>query len=411
MATATAEPTAKPAVLNPSQAIANMVKGNAELVAKESAAAAPPAPPEPAPAKAPEPKPAEAQPPKPPTPEPKKTADDTQDYVPSRDNPPKNKKNWDKANDVFESKLRAKEEEAATIRAELESVKKQIADNAKADPVDKMTKAQLEALQKEKDELSAQLYTAARERHPEFKAKYEQKIKDQIADIKSMVPGELGDKIAKLLNEPDSEWKTTALKEALSEVDELDRPLIRQSWLEIDKLNRQRNAELATSRDEFNRMVADHEGKTKAQQEQQAKAQRELADKLFDAGLDKLRKAKIAELAEKSDDREWNAALTEGIGTAKQIIHGEAAPEQVVESVILGRVAYPKVVAERDALRVELVKRDAQIESLTKANPGLTTPNPKPAPGMSPQTAFTRDTTPSAAIAAYTRSLRVEPSE
>ncbi len=401
----TLAPPAKPIAQNPSQAIANLVKGNADLVAKETTAAAPAAaPPEPKPEpKVVDPKPA-------PAPAPTK-GEEGSDYVPSRDNPPKNKKNWDKANDVFESKLKAKDEETASIRSELESVKKQIADNAKAAPEDALTKRELEALKKEKDELSAQLFTAARERHPEFKAKYESKIGDKISDIKSMAPGELGDKIARLLNEPDSQWKTDALKEALGEVDELDRPLIRQSWLEIDKLHRQRNAELATSKDEFNKLVSDHEGKTRAQQEQQAKAQRDIADKLFDAGLDTLKKSKVAELAERSDDKEWNSALTDGIGTARKIIHGEAEPQQVVESVILGRVAYPKVVAERDSLRVENAKLAAQIESLTKANPGLTTPNPKAAPGMSPQTALTRGTTPNAAIGNYVRSLRAEQGE
>ncbi len=400
----TAAPPAKPIAQNPSQAIANLVKGNADLIAKETPTAAPAAaPPEPKP----EPKVVDPKTPEPP----KKATDDIDYHKPDRAKPPTNKDNWGKWNDARDEDFRKKDEESAQIRSELESVKKQIADNAKAAPEDALTKRELEALKKEKEDLSAQLFTAARERHPEFKAKYESKIGDKVADIKSMVPGELGDKIARLLNEPDSQWKTDALKEALGEVDELDRPLIRQSWLEIDKLHRQRNAELATSRDEFNKLVSDHEGKTRAQQEQQAKAQRDIADKLFDAGLDTLKKSKMAELAERSDDKEWNSALTDGIGSARKIIHGEAEPQQVVESVILGRVAYPKVVAERDSLRVENAKLAAQIESLTKANPGLTTPNPKAAPGMSPQTALTRGTTPSAAIGNYVRSLRVEQGE
>lgn len=400
--------------ISPKQAVANMMKSLGSIDDPAPSPAAPTPTPvaktDPAPAQAPAAPAPAAEPAKPVAPALRTAeaapADDFTKPDPAK--PPTNAEKWKKWNEARDAEFKRRDDEAATLKKELESVKQQIADNAKAKPADALSVAELENLKKERDELSAQLSVVGLERHPEFKKKYDAKIEEQLNDIKMVAAGENGDKIVKLLNLPESTWRTDNLKEALAEVDELDRAAVRTAWLNIDKIRRQRESELSTSREEFNRKITEHQLKEKTQQAEAAKQQRSMVDKLFDSNLESLSK-KISELSAKKGDEAYNTALQQRLAEAKAILYGEAPPDRVVQAV-LSDAAFSQVQSERDNLRVENEKLTAQLESLKGASKIGPTQGAK-APGMSPETAFTRDTTPNKAIRGWVQRLQADPAE
>ena len=176
----------------------------------------------------------------------------------------------------------------------------------------------------------------------------------------------------------------------------------------LDQLQEGRSAELNTSKEEFEAMKIDHENKTKAQSEQQAKDNRAMADKLYRSGLETLAK-KLPEISSRKDDKSWNDGLQERLGMAEKIIHGEAPPERVVEAV-LRDAAFPAVHAERDFYKEQVEKLTAQVESLTKANPALKQPSSK-IPGVPERGRFDPSTSPAQAYKNYTSGIRADIAE
>ena len=139
--------------MSPKDAIANLVRGNMDLIDKEKAAVPPPEKKtEPVattttPAKAPETaKPVETPP--------AKGADDFDYDNPDPAKPPKNKKHWDGFLDAREKGFKKRDEEAVSAKKELESVRAQITDLQKQASTPR-NDAELEALKKERDELKS----------------------------------------------------------------------------------------------------------------------------------------------------------------------------------------------------------------------------------------------------------------
>ncbi len=385
---AIAEPHAETATqteTGPMQAIANFVKGNVDLTQKlsatESIATPPPPEPKPKPEPSPAPKPKEEV----------KSGKEEFDYEnPNPDKPPHKKENWAGFIKARQEERKRLSEEAAKAKAEAESLRKQIAENQAKSAELPANDPEKESLRQEKEELSRQLYAVSRERHPDFIAKYDGEIGRKTAAIRKISGAELGDKIVKLVTLPDSEWKREQIKESLGEVDELDRPLIRSLWHEIEMTQEARQNELNVSKEDFNRMVAEHTNKTKAQQEAALKSQVENVHKLFGQRLSLLRNS-LRELSERDGDVEWNAKLNSDLDDVKSLLLGKGDPTRVVE-VMLQSVAFPRTKVERDSLELENKKLKDQIESLTKSSGALAQGQPgkrKDAPGSSPQTATT----------------------
>lgn len=97
-------------------------------------------------------------------------------------------------------------EEFKKLKAERDSLKAQL-EAAKATPAkDDSLSAAMQALQKERDELSQRLREVDIERHPEFQTKFGKRIEGIENSIKA-VAGPEGEKLVRLIGLPDSEYK------------------------------------------------------------------------------------------------------------------------------------------------------------------------------------------------------------
>lgn len=308
-----------------------------------------------------EPEPQPAAPPPPP----KKPAPPT---APPDEKPPTNAAKWKEFVESREKGFKEREDRITTLQTEIETSKKQAAQLPASDP-------EKETLRKEIKELSAQLYAVGRERHPAFKVKYDAAIAEKVGDVERLVGGDEGKKLAKLIAGPDFEGKKERIKELLVDVDELDRPLVRHAWLEIEKLSESRQKEIETSLEDFDKLIVEHKANDAAASQKAAKDQRDTIDKMFGAALATYQDKEkgLAELTEKDGDEPWNGKVKTVLARAKSILYGEAKPEEVLAAVFHD-AAFEPIKAERDTLRDELKKANGQIRALSGASPGLRQP-------------------------------------
>lgn len=319
------------------------------------------------------------------------------DYTnPDPAKPPKNKQHWNGFLAARSVEFKRRDDEIANLRSEM----KKLGEQASKLPADDPEK---ESLKKEREELSRQLWTVSRERHPDFKKRYDNEIEARKSDIERLVGGADGKKIANLVARPDYDGKKEAIKELLADVDEMDRPLVRQAWHEIEKLHSARERELNVSKEEFDQMLKEHEGKQKAQEQATVKKHRAMIDQMFDKELNGFRDKEkgLAEFQEKDGDDKWNAALKENLAEAKKALYGDGTPEGAIKAMLRNAV-FDSIKADRDSLREKNKELEVQLAALTKAAPGLRLPgNPT---GMPARPQMTVATTPQEAMKIWLKS-------
>lgn len=266
-----------------------------------------------------------------------------------------------------ESAIAALKKETSELQAKLKTLPAE-------DPEKPILKSQIEELRGQVKEFSEQLYSAARERHPEFVAKYDKKIEAamKLADTVS------GREISKLLQLPEGEYRDEKLQEIFDDLPELKRSRLGPILNDIDVLRSQRASELSTSREEFEAMVKKHQLDTTAAQEKKAKEELAMVESMWaDA------QAKRATLKPRDGDEAFNKALMDRINAAREVMLGKADPETVINTM-LNAAEKDIYQSEAESLREEVRQLKEQISTVKGAAPRLAEPGTQKGDGKVP---------------------------
>lgn len=241
--------------------------------------------------------------------------------------------------------------------------------------------AQLAAIQKERDEISARLEQADLAAHPKFQAYFNGAFSRIKENILSILPGEAGARLAELV-------ETNALSSSKKEVEEIWSVLgpYEQSQLGALLINgRNLHHEKQT---ELSR-ASERRKQVQAAEEQERKTSAEKLTKEFEGKILEFAKADPL-LQHREGDTEWNVGVDSRLTKARGVLTGDLTPEGAVEAALWaasGPIYRDTVVKQSGVIE----KLQAQIEQLTGRHPGTGSGGGAPASGGAPKKPLTQD--------------------
>jgi hypothetical protein len=270
---------------------------------------------------------------------------------------------------VKEAQRRIKEEyEPArdTHQAKIKELETQLA-SMKESP--KQHQAKLEALTKERDELDATLKKVAIERHPNFKAAYDDKIASMIEKAKGIVGAENASVIDSIFAaKPDSAAAAEAYEQLVDAVGAFKANNLLVLKNRLDELKSERSTELENWKN--NTSTVEQLERSKAVEAEKARlAERDLS----------IRKTLADITSEQSDlyvfrkvegDNEWNAGVDQRLAEFQQFATQELTPQHQVE--LAKRAASAGGAFELiNKLHADYVSVVEELTKIKKATPGF----------------------------------------
>lgn len=268
---------------------------------------------------------------------------------------PKKHADWTKLLGDHQRELTGVTKTLKEIQAERDKLKSEVEKAKTAGPP-----PELETTRKEMEELRAIVRGKAVEELPEFKRYFDQKINSELSDVKSSMPGEVGEKIGKLLLEPESEWKTQQIAELTVELNEDQQFDVRQARKNLRRIQNERKQAI----DEERTKGTEREALTAKKREEEALAQRRNAETLISDTLNVL----------KGTD-EFKDVLNDDHGKlVRAIALGETAEPKMTLALLARGAVFEDVRKTWTAEKVELSAKVAELEEQLKS---LQTSEPK----------------------------------
>jgi len=271
--------------------------------------------------------------------------------------------------------LKAKHKaEIESLQKRLETEKAELESKLKAAPaggeVSEQIKRELEELKRERDEYSEQLRLLDVERHPKFRAYYENAINTQIEKAKAIVGPEKAAEVAELLAMPESAWKAQRVNELIADLTPYQQTRLGATLDKLADITLEREAELRKSRENWDKVNAQREAEVKAEQEKFAKT--------FDDVVRGLGPEWEPFKAKEGDDA-WNAAVKERIESARAIYSGQLPPAEMAV-MALKASAIPLLLQSFQATAQRAKALEEEVAALKAASPkpagGETSPAP-----------------------------------
>lgn len=258
------------------------------------------------------------------------------------------------------------------FKAELETLK--------AKPPEAASPVELEAIKKERDELSERLRILDIERHPQFKAHWDGQIGAAENAAKSVVGAERAVKLERIFNLPDGDSKDEQLEALAAELTPTKQGQLGAAMMRVRELQEQRAADVTKSKAQWDKIQAEERAKSE-QGSATAIARRAAASK---QGLEIA--AKLDAFRRVEGDTAQNDFAADGEQFVKAFFDAKLPDKTMVTIPALAYQALHlqnKVIpALRAEMAAEIKKRDDQIASLTASNPRAASgaQNGKPAP-------------------------------
>lgn len=266
---------------------------------------------------------------------------------------PRSAKDWEARKAAEKKRLDAKEAELASLRAESAAVKAEIEQLKKQGP-----SPELEALKKEKAELDEQLKLIGVERHPKFKAYFENKIGAQIELAKRIVGGEKAEQVAALLKAPDGPLKDLQLEEMFETMTPLQQGRLADVVNSLSNIESERLTEIQKAQ-------SNYETIQKQNQEAQEKQRRDF-ESLFESTVKSY--SSNPAFQKREGDVSWNTEVDKRIETARGIVFGNQNPDTVFKAA-MDAVAYPAVLRQLSETLKTVESLQAQVNELSSATP------------------------------------------
>lgn len=283
---------------------------------------------------------------------------------------------WDNYKKADKERLDNIARERDEIKAERDRVKQEIESLKKQGP-----SPELDALKKERDELSDRLRLVSVENHPKFKSYFENKTNAQLELAKRIAGNGKGDRIVELLKAPESPIRDQELEQALADLTTVQQSRIASVLNNLAEIESERHSEIAKARDSYERIQSEQQEAHKANQSKVQKTFTDIVQSFTD-------KEKGNPAYQKRDgDEAWNSSVEQRLEQAKTLLFGDAGQDRVMKAA-LDAVAYPVALAQLKEVVSENARLQAQIKELTAAQPkvegaqttltGGTPPTPKP---------------------------------
>lgn len=301
------------------------------------------------------------------SPDPKATAKDTKEIVATKEAPKedpipdsiKSQKAKDDfklirgERDEFKTKATTFETELTKLRGEVETLRKRNGD---------ASSEQLKAITTERDNLVKKLETIDLANSDRFTGYFKTETEKYIGTAKS-VAGEHGDALAKLMTQPRSEKRSTAIREILEQMDSLDADVVRGALTNIERLKYEREDALSKGEENYKKLK-EVEGQERQKADAQAKANREaLAERLVE------RAREFSGFQKKDGDTEHNSKVESREQFVRSFIRGELSDDIMAFTPILAGEALHLREVEIPALKGHIAKLEAQVASYVSANP------------------------------------------
>lgn len=256
-----------------------------------------------------------------------------------------------------------------------------------------------EQIKKERDEFDQRLRRADIRNHPAFQQEYSAKTGQQISIAKSIVGKDNEAKIERLLQLPDSEYKTQAIEAIVEAL-----PVLQQSRLgsvinNLEAINQEREATVE-------RYVA--EGRSVSESQQQQASQRQEQQKQFvtrnlEVALTDAQKTYDA-FKPKDGDVEWNSTVASRTETVRNLVTGKATLPELIKTTIKA-VAYDHQAHELAEARREIASLNESIKTLKGASPTIT-PRGEAPKGEAPNVELKKGMTPHDAAKAFSQKVQ-----
>lgn len=353
-----------PDVIEPPAAKPNflqMMSANAKG-AKTEAVAAPPAQPEilPPPAQPDKPAPSVSAPPPTATPA---VVHDPDDEILTGKRSPKSD-DFRRVKEGRDAERKAKEE----LRAKLEPVEKELTELRKAP---KHNSELIKKLESERDDFKGKYEAFIVQFTPEFTAKFDGQIANVVAGLKTVMPEGDAQKLAELLQIPDSDAKKRAISEITEAMDQFQVAEVVAANREIRRINGDRREAITKANQTLSTIAQERQ----KQSEESSARMTKLFDEIY-ASATQGDKA-IPVYQKREGDEAWNKGVEERARVARAVFNGEFDnPEDKAQAALWAAAApgiladYKAAVTAKDA---ELAELKDTIAKLQGANPGLGT--------------------------------------
>lgn len=231
---------------------------------------------------------------------------------------------------------------------------------AKAQQVEATYKAQLEKIQKERDEYAQTLRLSSAENAPEVKALAASVTRAQ-AEIKKAA-GEHGDKLAELAALPDSAWKDAQIADVISELSDIQKGQVAYRLAQIKDLSDAKAATLQKIAAERDGLVVNETARIEASKQE--------AEKLFSTVAEEAT-AHLDILQAVEGNNDHNSRVSEILDTAKNLFMGSMDTKEVATASVWAAMA-PHLYQQRTLLMQENAALRKQLDGLKAATPGAT---------------------------------------
>lgn len=260
---------------------------------------------------------------------------------------------------ALEAKATSAASEAAKLRAELAAAKALLENN------EWKTKAEL--VSKEKEDLSKRLMEASLERHPKFQAHYNGQFSAIGDTIKRIMPGEVGEKLAKaaangtiedMINDP-------TMEEAMASLPVSKSTIVGSALNKAIELHKERQAALANPATHL-----EDASKVETARRQEWMNQ---ANSTFESVKQKAMDF-LPVFQRREGDNEWNTAVETDLKNANEVFTsistGQIGVDELSKVVLWGQAA-PKLLETVQVQTSMIAKLNEQIQKLEGAQPGV----------------------------------------
>jgi hypothetical protein len=253
-------------------------------------------------------------------------------------------------------KLRANRDhfEAVAIQRnqEIENLRAELAAKSTAQPAADVTE-RLAALQKERDDLVARLEVGFVEKSPIFEQQFKPRLEAALAAAKVAAGPADAERVATLLQQPESAWRDQQIEEVLvGMTSPLRASKLAGALAELDRIQAEKSAVIANSSQNFKLL------QTRAQ-EAEARAQQERSHRLNSTF--------------ESELKEWEAAgvTPDEVAAARSVYSGNGASLQDASRAALWGAVGPRVVQQLQTVQAEKAELEAELKRLRGAQPGV----------------------------------------
>lgn len=244
------------------------------------------------------------------------------------------------------------------LKSKYSTLEKEIAELRKAP---KANADEIAALLKERDSLKSVNDALTLDIQPEFRAKYDGQIQNELNSLKGVIPDtELG-AIQDILQMREGPAKNKAIAEATENLNAYQIGQIAAVNKEMSKIRQQETAELGKAREALKTIGEERQAKAKAFAEQQSKAVNMFVDKL---------KSDHPMFKQREGDAEWNNGVEERLAILNSAAKGEIQGEDFLDLAARGATAHVWA-AENKALREENAALKSTLEKLQGSSPNL----------------------------------------